>query len=1002
MNLSSNISALENEDYPFIANALALACDVSAKDVYVSQHLSLPEFLFTACAVVVALTATGTLWAIFKKMEACFIRRWNSVGQQEKVAPIVVEKRNVQLEGYEDSENDMVDAKEEAKENLDENVEGAFEIEAEELPFPVSEIEIPENEEKAEFVQMLMNVMHAGITIYLAINYWYVYLPDTTHQTLGRQIVCRAAHLTVMPLFKPVSIAMWPALMPLLQFVHWQANRKKPLDQYQDRVLPGTQPFAMNWISLIYAYLIGVCWITYMMATLVFLPLFLMSSWAIIPALWVMPFIFLHMPVQLLRGRAFCCRCCLCCWRKSDFKKLGTGGTDYITRLARYYKVDPEELERSIWSSEEYTENESVGLLTLKALTVLYMAAAVSSLYFLPVYSGKMDMYDQMLRALRLELDWQPSIEFAFHINFNFVFAWPTDLLITFQLPMFFSFTLVAFERIIAILWLVNDYMKRFEINETSYRYSIWMVYAPYWLGEKFYIMFEVGWECVVLGYVLIVGVCALCFACCYKCFARFDRFPFGKAQDNEKYEIIYEGLWVGLLSVTEKTGLYNILHRIINIEDTSHDLGGGISPNTIRMWVENNELKVLNLKRHHLGDAEISSLCTNLMAKNNIFETMNLDENSFSSTGGYIIADMIKAKASLKHLSLPNNAIRDDGAKAIALALRVNTTLRSIDLTSTGLGKEAGKALGKALLANASLKTVNLKLNVGLGDEGGAAIAEGLKQNTVLEHINFSRTKIGDTFGKALAEALKVNRSLRSIDLSYNMIGNVGAKAIGESLCASSPLQLMNVLGNAFHDEGFDAIKAGYYRCKHLKSVCGIIESAREVKENFPRQFGPVDGKLIALEIADNERIENLDLNSNHIGNEGIKAIAQALNGNSMLKSMNLNFCNITTDGASAIRQALETNRSLQTIDLGANQICDEGAKAIAEILKINTSLKHINLENCSICNDGANALLEALKVNTSLQSIELKHNYHINHKIKDLLRSINANDRGLVVTIN
>ena len=64
------------------------------------------------------------------------------------------------------------------------------------------------------------------------------------------------------------------------------------------------------------------------------------------------------------------------------------------------------------------------------------------------------------------------------------------------------------------------------------------------------------------------------------------------------------------------KTGLYNILHRIINIEDTSHDLGGGISPNTIRMWVENNELKVLNLKRHHLGDAEISFFALTLWQK--------------------------------------------------------------------------------------------------------------------------------------------------------------------------------------------------------------------------------------------------------------------------------------------------------------------------------------------------------------------------------------------------
>ena len=63
------------------------------------------------------------------------------------------------------------------KEETQGNVEDAFAVD-DELPFNMDDIEVPENEEKAEFVEMLMNVMHAAITIYLAINYWYTYALD--------------------------------------------------------------------------------------------------------------------------------------------------------------------------------------------------------------------------------------------------------------------------------------------------------------------------------------------------------------------------------------------------------------------------------------------------------------------------------------------------------------------------------------------------------------------------------------------------------------------------------------------------------------------------------------------------------------------------------------------------------------------------------------------------------------------------------------------------------
>ena len=72
--------------YPFIANVLAIACDVPAKDVYVSQHLTLSEFLFTACMIVVALTAVSTFWSLLTKVEAFVVRKWKEK-QRHKVVP---------------------------------------------------------------------------------------------------------------------------------------------------------------------------------------------------------------------------------------------------------------------------------------------------------------------------------------------------------------------------------------------------------------------------------------------------------------------------------------------------------------------------------------------------------------------------------------------------------------------------------------------------------------------------------------------------------------------------------------------------------------------------------------------------------------------------------------------------------------------------------------------------------------------------------------------------
>src|SRR5205807_7449785 len=57
--------------------------------------------------------------------------------------------------------------------------------------------------------------------------------------------------------------------------------------------------------------------------------------------------------------------------------------------------------------------------------------------------------------------------------------------------------------------------------------------------------------------------------------------------------------------------------------------------------------------------------------------------------------------------------------------------------------------------------------------------------------------------------------------------------------------------------------------------------------------------------------------------------------------------------------------NRTLQQLDLGSNFISVEGVKAVAGALKANRTLLQLNLDDDSLGAEGAKVIAEALKVN-------------------------------------
>ena len=192
------------------------------------------------------------------------------------------------------TEDENINNMEESLPNLF-NAEGDEEEESEEEE--EEDAEAIRNPDYRQYQSILLSILQAIATIYFVVRYWDLLLYIPSEKKMETQILCRAVHFAIMPLYKPVSISMWPAAMPLVQYLHWSRTKGEKLSDYHNRVLPGRQPFKLDWLGLIYVTLVSFCWIIYMISLSIFAPLLVLTCWAILPSVFIITFVFLYLPV---------------------------------------------------------------------------------------------------------------------------------------------------------------------------------------------------------------------------------------------------------------------------------------------------------------------------------------------------------------------------------------------------------------------------------------------------------------------------------------------------------------------------------------------------------------------------------------------------------------------------------------------------------------------------------------------------------------------------------
>ena len=200
-----------------LSNALSIACEIPIEETNIMSFLDLREFLMTACTVVVLLTLLNALQGTLLKASKRIQRLISKSKNKHKVLP-ASDKKEKRKETEQEAEStakdkdDDDDAKEDdddmktklkdkANEKIDEMFENANTY------FDDKKDEIKEQHSLGQ-IDIILHIAQALCTIYSAVSYWNTYIPDLNGKDARVQLLCRAAHLTILPLFKPISISM--------------------------------------------------------------------------------------------------------------------------------------------------------------------------------------------------------------------------------------------------------------------------------------------------------------------------------------------------------------------------------------------------------------------------------------------------------------------------------------------------------------------------------------------------------------------------------------------------------------------------------------------------------------------------------------------------------------------------------------------------------------------------------------------------------------------------
>ena len=169
---------------------------------------------------------------------------------------------------------------------------------------------------------------------------------------------------------------------------------------------------------------------------------------------------------------------------------------------------------------------------------------------------------------------------------------------------------------------------------------------------------------------------------------------------------------------------------------------------------------------------------------------------------------------------------------------------------------------------------------------------------NKCLKHVRLESNEMGDEQLVNVIEALTENPQLESLELLETNVGRLECGALKTLLrCINTELQELTLSNTEIDDEGVDTLTGALANNGRLRTL--NLSSNHNIT-------GRGWQSLATLLENPNANLENLDLVSNNVGDEGVLIFANALASNRKLKTLDLSDNGITTEGWSSFSKNL------------------------------------------------------------------------------------------------
>ena len=115
--------------------------------------------------------------------------------------------------------------------------------------------------------------------------------------------------------------------------------------------------------------------------------------------------------------------------------------------------------------------------------------------------------------------------------------------------------------------------------------------------------------------------------------------------------------------------------------------------------------------------------------------------------------------------------------------------------------------------------------------------------------------------------------------------------------------------------------------------------------------------------------------------------SLAEQLKQNTTLKTLLLHRCGITSQSAERLSKALIVNKHVEELDISSNEIRDDGIQHLAHALRDNQGLRKLNLSCTGFTSCSAETLANALAANNNLIELNISYNSLYNNGIQHIL---------------